>query len=240
VAVTNRFYTWVVIAMGVVLVGVVLVYQAARHRTPPPISEPAAVLNLEETKGKAEHGDAEAQKLLGSVFAKGQGVKQSYSAAAHWYRLAAEQGHAGAQAALAELYEAGQGVPFDAAEAAKWYRRAAEQGHVGAQYCLAVLCVMGKGVPRNVAEALKWYQRAAEQGDALAQYNLGMRHKEGDGLPLDPPEAYKWLSLAAAQNIPDAAKALDELKRTLTREQMNEGRRRAEAFVPAKRAPAAR
>jgi hypothetical protein len=93
---------------------------------------------------------------------------------------------------------------------------------------------MGKGVPRDIPEAIKWYRKAADQGDALAQYNLGMRYKEGDGLPLDPVEAYKWLSLAAAQKITDATAALDELKRTMTREQVAEGRHRAEAFAPTK------
>ena len=205
-----------------------------------PTSEVADIPNLEDLRAKAERGDAEAQKNLGAIYAKDQGVKQDYAQAAKWYRQAADQGHAGARTALGELYEAGQGVLRDEAEAAKWFRRAAEQGYAPAQYSLAVLYVIGKGVPQDDTEALKWYRQAADQGDALAQYNLGMRYYEGKGVVPDPVEAYKWLSLAAAQSTPDAASARDNLKRTMTREQITEGRRRAETFVAKKPAPQAR
>ena len=203
----------------------------------PPVGTPnevSEVVDLEGIRAKAESGDAQAQMKLGSIYARGQGVKQSYAEAAKWYRKAADQGHARAQTALGELYEAGQGVPCDEAEAARWYRRGAEQGDVVGQYSLAVLYVMGKGVPKDIAEAVKWYRQAADQGNALAQYNLGRRHKEGDGVPQDPVEAYKWLRLAAAQGLPDAAQAGDELKRSMTREQIAEGQRRADAFAARK------
>ena len=191
----------------------------------------AETINIEEVQARAERGEAEAQKELGDVYARGKGVKQSYVEAAKWYRKAAEQGHAGAQTALGELCEAGQGVPHDDTEAAKWYRLAAEQGHVAGQYNLAVLYVVGKGVPPDDTEALKWYRKAADQGDGLAQYNLGMRYYEGRGVTADPVEAYKWLSLAAAQGLTDASKVRAGLQQRMTREQINEGRRRAGAFA---------
>lgn len=216
------------------VIGVLIYLSLARREPPAPAPEAAEVIDLEGTRAKAERGDAEAQKNLGTIHARGQGVKQSYAEAAKWYRQAADQGHAGAQAALGELYEAGQGVPCDEAEAARWYRRAAEQGHVGGQYSLAVLYVMGKGVPKDIAEAVKWYRRAADQGNALAQYNLGMRCNEGDGVPQDFIEAYAWLSLASAQGLEDATKARDELKRRMKREQIAEGQRRVKTFAGGK------
>ena len=231
-----RWNPLIVIAVVAVClaVGALLVFWLAARTPPVSPPEAAEVIDFEAVKARAELGEAEAQKQLGSIYAKGQGVKQSYAEAAKWYRKAADQGHAGAQAALGELYEAGQGVPCDEAQAAQWYRRAAEQGQVVGQYSLAVLYVMGKGVPRDIAEAVKWYRQAADQGNALAQYNLGRRHCEGDGVPKDPVEAYKWLKLAAAQGLPDAAQALDELKRSMTREQVAEGQRRADAFAARK------
>lgn len=230
----------VFLAAGCVLVGAAVTYFVVTREPSQPPTEVEVVPNLEEARAQAERGDAAAQKTLGTIYAKGQGVKQSYAEAAKWYRLAADQGYAEAQVALAELCEAGQGVPFDASEAVKWYRQAAEQGNVTAQYCLAVLYLTGKGVAQSKPEAVKWYRKAAEQGEPLAQYNLGMRHKEGDGVPVDLPEAYKWLSLAAAQKIADAAPPLDDLKRTMSREQLAEGRRRLEAFQVNKTPPAAR
>ena len=84
----------------------------------------------------------------------------------------------------------------------------------------------------DVTEALKWYRAAAERGDALAQYNLGMRYYEGNGLTANPVDAFQWLSLAANQQMPDATKALEQLKRTMNRDQIAEGRRRVTEFAP--------
>jgi hypothetical protein len=236
-AITNWILVLAVAAVCFVL-GFVLVNSIARRNAT--IAKPQLVETpkLEEVRPKAEAGEAEAQMKLGVVYAKGLGVAQDYKQAAQWYRKAAEQGHPAAQTALGELYEAGQGVARDAAEAANWYRRAAEQGDAGGQYNLAVLYVVGRGVAVDDAEAIKWYRKAAEQGDSLAQFNLGMRYYEAHGVAPDPIEAYKWLSLAAAQGIPDAAKARDNLKRTMTREQLAEARRRTDAFSAKK--PAAR
>jgi DNA-directed RNA polymerase subunit RPC12/RpoP len=192
------------------------------------------VADFQETKAKADGGDARAQNLLGEMYSKGTGASQDYKEAAKWYRQAAGQGHAVAQKHLAELYDAGQGVPHDEAEAAKWCQRAAEQGHVGAQYSLAVMFASGGGVKLNDTEAVKWYRQAAEQGDALAQYNLGDRYITGRSVPQDRVEAYKWLSLAAAQGLPDAVEVRDELKGSMTGEQIKEGKRRVAAFVPTK------
>ncbi|MBI3851839.1 MAG: SEL1-like repeat protein [Verrucomicrobia bacterium] len=192
------------------------------------------VADFQETKAKADGGDAVAQTLLGEMYSKGAGASQDYKEAGKWYRLAANQGHAIAQKRLGELYEAGQGVPRDEAEAAKWYQRSAEQGFADAQYSLAVLYVTGRGVTRNDVEAVRWYRMAAERGDKFAQYNLGQRYLNGKSVPQDHVEAFKWLSLAAAQGLPDAMSVRDELKGSMTGEQLNEAKRRVAAFVPTK------
>jgi hypothetical protein len=191
-----------------------------REPTAPKFS-PAQVQAL---TAKAEKGDADAQRLLGLAYAKGEGVQQDYRQAAKWYEQSANQSNAVAQAALGELFEAGQGVARDEAQAANWYRRAAEQGFANAQYNLAALYAIGKGVPLNNAEALQWYLKAAEQGDALAQYNVGMRYFEGHGVKPDQVAAYKWLSLAADQKLPDAAGALAALKNRISSEDLAKAR----------------
>lgn len=194
----------------------------APQATPPP--------DVEGIKARAEKGEAAAQAELATLFTQGDGVKRDYKEAAKWYQLAADQGFAKAQAALGELYEAGQGVPRDDAEAAKWYRKAADQGLAAGQYALAVLYLVGRGVPKDDTEALKLYRQSADQGYALALFHLGMRYKKGQGVPVDPVEAYKWLTLAAAGGIAEANEIRDEIKSTMTRAQIAEGRQRAEAF----------
>jgi len=195
-------------------------------------SQNSIILNPDEIKLKAEHSDPEAQTTLGMMYAKGLSVTQSYKEAANWYRRAAAQGHPPAQNSLGELCEVGQGVPRDEAEAASWYRKAAEKGYAPAQYNLAVLYTVGRGVAMDATEAMAWYRRAANQGDSLAQYNLGMRFFEGNGVTQNFTVAYQWLSLAAAQKIPDAEKARNQLKKSMSPDQLTEGRRRVNEFVP--------
>src|SRR5438132_432724 len=77
----------------------------------------------------AEKGDADAQYSLGLLYAKGQGVGQSYSKAVHWYRQAAEQGDADAQISLGLLLAKGEGVPQDYVKGHVWLSLSAAQGN---------------------------------------------------------------------------------------------------------------
>jgi TPR repeat protein len=193
---------------------------------------PRAVVDVAAVRAKAEGGDAVAQAQLGRLYAKGEGVTNSYAEAAKWYRLAADQGNSDGQFGLGELYEAGQGVKQDPVEAVKWYQLAAEQGNAGAQYTLGFLYEAGRGVPQNQAQATKWFRLAAEQGDPLSQYDLGQRCELGIGTTADRTEALKWFLLAAAQNQADSVKRAAALQGTMTREEVAEAKRRVAAFAP--------
>ena len=117
---------------------------------------------------KAEQGDADAQFRLGRLYGKGQGVPQSCTEAAKWYRKAAEQGHVEAQLRLGVMYDEGRGVPQDDTESAHWLRLAAEQGEPNAQFLLGAMYFKGQGVPQNLARAHMWVDLAAfrSQGEA--------------------------------------------------------------------------
>ena len=49
---------------------------------------------LREYSVLAEQGHAKAQKNLGVMYAKGEGVRQDYKEAVKWFRKSAEQGYA--------------------------------------------------------------------------------------------------------------------------------------------------
>jgi len=85
-----------------------------------PAAEPQAVL------------DPQSQFEKGLRYASGDGVEQSSTESAKWYRLAADAGHVEAQKRLGFLYATGKGVGQDYAEAEKWFRKAAENGAIGA------------------------------------------------------------------------------------------------------------
>ncbi len=220
---------WSLVLLGCVLVGA---FAFLARRTGPGGPQVLSLAEIHAIRARAEKGDPQAQTALAAAYAKGEGIKQDYAAAASWYKQAAEKGNAAAQGALGELYEAGQGVPHDLKEAARWYRQAAEQGLGSAQYELAALYAVGTGVPLDNTEALKWYLRAAEQGQALAQYSAGMRYSEGRGVAQDLVLGYKWLSLAANQGLPEAANGLKRIEGRMSSEQLARGRELVKAFRP--------
>ena len=93
----------------------------------------------DETRKKAEVGDAEAQFNLGVTYAIGEGVPKDSAEAAKWYRLAAHQGNALAQFSLGIMYENGEGVPNDIVQAHVWWNIAGAAGHEDAKKSLALV-----------------------------------------------------------------------------------------------------
>lgn len=160
---------------------------------------------------KARAGDAEAQTLLGAMYAVGKGVEQDWKKAAEWYTKAADQGYARAQFSLGTMYEKGQGVEKDYKKAIELYRKAADQGEVKAQFNLGAMYQFGKGVEEDYKKAAGWYLKAAKQGDSGAQAILGMMYADGIGVKQDYKKALKWLKLAAEQGSEEAKEALKRL-----------------------------
>lgn len=76
---------------------------------------------MTEAKNKyttaAKQGHDRAQRILGVMYAEGQGVAQNHKEVARWDRKAADQGNANAQSILGTLYRTGEGVAQDYKEA---------------------------------------------------------------------------------------------------------------------------
>ncbi len=155
--------------------------------------------HADETRAKAEAGDASAQIALGARYASGLGAAKDEIEAAKWYRKAAEQNDPLGQFLLGGCYDDGQGVPKDKAEAMRWYRKAAEQGILPAQYDLGFAYFYGEGVVKDETEAVKWYRKAADKNYALAQLELGICYASGQGVERDETGAVTWYRKAAEQ-----------------------------------------
>jgi len=80
----------------------------------------------------AEHGNADAQYLLGLAYA----LSENYVEAASWYRKAAEHGDMDAQSALGVMHSKGQGVTNNDTEAEKWRLKAASRRYEDAKKAL--------------------------------------------------------------------------------------------------------
>lgn len=112
----------------------------------------------------AREGDPAAQRNIGHLYRRGQGVPQDSAVAVNWYIRAAEAGLPRAQANLAAMYLRGEGIDQDERAAAIWYHRAAIEGHTISRFNLGLMYQQGLGVDANLARAMGWFGQAAEDG----------------------------------------------------------------------------
>jgi len=155
---------------------------------------------FEDTKAKAESGNASAQLVLAEDYCFGtHGVTVDYSEAVKWFRKAADQGLAEAQYNLGFCYYHGQGVTQDYVEAVRWYRKAADQDNTVSEFVLGGCFHDGQGVQINYPEAVKWFRKAAERGSTDAQYNLASCYFIGQGVDKNYKMAFFWYRKAAEQ-----------------------------------------
>lgn len=77
---------------------------------------------MEELLPAAQAGNAEAEELIGVMYASGLGVERDDERAFEWYLRSAMKGHAGAQSGVGWYYEVGRGMPApDLTRAYMWY-----------------------------------------------------------------------------------------------------------------------
>ena len=77
---------------------------------------------FEELWPAARSGNADAEELIGVMYAMGLGVRQDYQRAFDWYLRSALKGHPGAQSGVGWYYELGLGMPApDLVRAYMWY-----------------------------------------------------------------------------------------------------------------------
>ena len=70
----------------------------------------------------ARSGNADAEELIGVMYAMGLGVRQDYQRAFDWYLRSSMKGHPGAQSGVGWYYEIGRGIPApDLVRAYTWY-----------------------------------------------------------------------------------------------------------------------
>ena len=159
--------------------------------------EKANIYNLAKTNdlqamqvliNDAENGIAEAQFVLASMYAKGQGVPQNYQQAIKWYyQLAKKQDPKQGETDFYYNWRKSN-IP----QALKFLTNNAENGIAKAQNNLGMIYAHGQYVPQDEQQAFKWYRLAAEQGSFRSQYNLGEMYAKGQGVPKDLQKASKW------------------------------------------------
>lgn len=146
----------------------------------------------------AEDGYAPAQRALGSLYERGQGVEKNTANAFEWTKKAAEQNDPVAMFNLACYHDKGFGVKKNQQIALTWYRKAAEYGHPEAAALIASLIETGdRGLEKDMDEAVRWYQIAANRGNVLAMGRLAWLYSTGTGVPQDAAFAFQYFLKAA-------------------------------------------
>lgn len=150
-------------------------------------------VDIKKLKRAAERGNADAQALLGALYAQGQSVPQDYGEAVKWGHKAAEQGSVTAQLLLALIYAEGKGVPQDHSEALKWADLACAKPVAEIQaHCANIRDLLAsKMTPAQAAEAKgpggpteAPAQRPAEiVPDVLFEVGVQQKSQEGELAP---------------------------------------------------------
>ncbi len=188
--------------------------------SPVKVEMPPESIGPEALRQAAANGDARAQFEVAAIYTEGRAVPEDLAQAAVWYERAAAQGFAPAQYRLGNLYENGRGVTKDLQQARLWYQRAAEAGNRMSMHNLAALYAGGELGKQEFGSASEWFEQAAARGMKDSQFNLGMLYARGLGVKQDMQTSYKWFSLAAARGDQDAAKARDDIARSLPADEM--------------------
>ncbi len=225
------------------LIALVLLAVAAR---PAPAQDLAAARNLAEgqkafMEGRYETaksmlrplavaGEAEAQYLVGVMYAHGRGYEPVCRQAARWYEKAARQDHAAANFTLGFLLYAGYGLDTDEClldaspeRAAPWLKRAAELGMPRAQRIVGHMYATGEGLPLSTDLAIYWTSKAAKQGSLAGQYDLALLYAEAGDLV----ESHAWFAILADKGYPGARINMGRLTKVMTRGAMSRARVRA-------------
>jgi cell division septation protein DedD len=142
---------------------------------------------VEEWRGPAVAGDADAQFNLAQAYKLGRGVPLDPALAESWFRKAAVQGHV--QAAdnygLA-LFQAGK-----KAEAAPWLEKSVAHGEPRAQLVLGTMLFNGDGVPRDYPRAYALMTLASQAGVQAASQTLAQMDQY-----ITPPDRQRGVELA--------------------------------------------
>lgn len=157
-------------------------------------------------KPLAEHGDADAQFALASLYYDGIGVPVDRTESSYWFLLAAKRGHAYAQYNLGNAYKRGEGVRQSDAMAVRWWKKAAGQGLSEASYNLALAYQEGAGVDKDEQTAARYFRQAAASGNAdvataLAETNRPEQSSSGEAPRSEPPSGGESRQASRAANV---------------------------------------
>jgi uncharacterized protein len=166
----------------------------------------------------AEHGFAQAQTTLADLLSSSTNSPNNKAEAFAWLSKAADQDYTLAQFMLGFEYYRSR----DYGNALIWLNKAADKRWYAADYQLGMMYLDGKGVEKEYKKAYSLFYTAALAGHQGSQYMLGYMYAGGIGMDRDLVQAYKWGYLSASQGDKYSQKGLEDLRKNMTAEQLNQ------------------
>lgn len=103
------------------------------------------------------------------------------------------------------------------------------RGRVLMRYYLGQAYEHGEIATADLPAGTRWMARSAADGFAPAQMAMGRAYEEGVGVAFSASDAYVWYSLAAAQEMPDAAQALQRVASVMSPQEVDAAKARLPA-----------
>ena len=153
----------------------------------------------------ANHGDPNAQNLLGQLYFQGShGLPQNFELARRYFDAAAEDGNDYAATELGYMYWQGDGVERNFDLARKYFERGAVKNFPMALNGIGLLHLHGAGVPQDFQKAYSYFKSAhdvgSRQNDLIypdASFNLGVIYLLGLGVQRHYGKAASLFTLAS-------------------------------------------
>ncbi|QLQ79211.1 hypothetical protein HG537_0B05580 [Torulaspora globosa] len=159
-------------------------------------------------------GYADAQYLLGDVYASGALGKVANKEAFTLFQAAAKHGHIESAYRTAYCFEEGLGTTRDSRKALEFLKFAASRNHPSAMYKLGLYSFYGRmGLPTDVntkQNGIKWLSRASARANELtcaAPYELAKIYEQGFLDIIIPDEKYAtelYIQAASLGHIPSS------------------------------------
>ncbi len=141
-------------------------------------------------------GDAQAQNVMGLMYARGSGVEKNYGLALGCFMRSAQSGYSGAKNNIAVMCAASWGVAQDDQVAMKWLYEAADTGCVEAKFNIGLMLYQNRGEATNYKKAIQFFYDAAILGNTQAQATLCEIYYNGNIAPQNFIFAYAWIFIA--------------------------------------------
>lgn len=123
-------------------------------------------------------GDADACKILGSMYDEGISVKKDHFEANKFFRKGCDGGNASACDNLAFAYRFGKGVVQEDFQAVKFYYKACDGGLADGCNSLGLMYSYGEGVRKNTLKAKEFFAKACDGGNAEGCKNYAELNKQ--------------------------------------------------------------